>query len=102
MIPAQIATDLATFQASVAAATPVKQATPLLKAALVDAGNALVSEIDAGLVGAVGQLDADDPTGFAGDLVQDLLDLDGATTDQAALADLRGTVGRAVFNLTQA
>ena len=99
MIPAQITSDLALLSASVQAAAPIKAATPLRKAALVSAGLALVSEIDTGLAGAVGSLDAADPAGYAGDLVNALLGLATAAYDQATLADMRGTVGRAVFNL---
>jgi len=99
MIPAQITSDLALLSASVQAAAPIKTATPLRKAALVSAGLALVSEIDTGLTGAVGSLDAADPAGYAGDLVNALLGLSTAAYDQATLADMRGTVGRAVFNL---
>jgi len=102
MIPAQITSDLALLSASVRVATPIKAATPLRKAALVSAGLALVSEIDTGLAGAVGGLDAADPAGYAGDLVTALLGLATAAYDQVALADMRGTVGRAVFNLAVA
>ena len=99
MIPARIGTDLATLNASIQAAAPVGRATPLLKAALVNAGAALVAEIDAGIAAAVGAIDGPDPAGYGGDLVTALLALDVAASDQAALADMRGTVGRAVFNL---
>ncbi len=102
MIPAQITSDLALLSASVQAAAPIKIATPLRKAALVSAGLALVSEIDTGLTGAVGSLDAADPAGYAGDLVTALMGLATAAYDQATLADMRGTVGRAVFNLSVA
>lgn len=102
MIPASTTSALALLNASVQAVTPVAQATPLLKAALVNAGQGLVTSIDAALTSAAGALDAPDPAGFAGDLVTDLLALSTAADDQAALADMRGTVGRAVFNLAQA
>lgn len=102
MIPAQITSDLALLSASVQAAVPIKTATPLRKATLVSAGLALVTEIDTGLAGAVGGLDAPDPAGYAGDLVNALMGLATAAYDQATLADMRGTVGRAVFNLAVA
>jgi len=102
MIPAQITSDLALLSASVQDAAPIKTATPLRKAALVSAGLALVTEIDTGLAGAVGSLDAADPAGYAGDLVTALMGLATAAYDQATLADMRGTVGRAVFNLSVA
>ncbi len=99
MISARIGTDLATLNASIQAVAPIRQATQLLKAALVNAGAGLVAEIDAGIAAAVGALDGPDPAGYAGDLVTALLALDAAASDQAALADMRATVGRAVFNM---
>ncbi len=102
MISAQITSDLALLSTSVQAAAPIKTATPLRKAALVSAGYALVTEIDTGLAGAAGGLDAADPAGYAGDLVAALMGLATAAYDQATLADMRGTVGRAMFNLSVA
>lgn len=98
----QIVADANAFQAAIASASPIKQANPLLKASLLVRGNALIAEIDAALQAAAGGLDGADPTGFAGDMVGALGSLDDATSDQAVLAELRGVVGRAVFNLAQA
>lgn len=101
MIPAQIVSDLGTFTASVEAAAPVSQGSPLIKAALVNYGRSLVANIDSALTAAVGDLDASDPIGAAGDLVAELNYLAMSAYDQASLADMRGTVGRRVFNLAQ-
>lgn len=102
MIPAQISADLATLSASVQAAAPIRQATPLTKAALVAAGASLIVEVETALAAAIGGLDGVDPTGYPAALVSGLLALGTASYDQATLAEMRGTVGRAVFNLRQA
>ena len=102
MIPSQVVVDTNALAASVQAAAPIRQATPLLKAALVAAGSALVTKIDVALADAVGTLDGSDPTGYPAALVSGLLALGIASYDQATLAEMRGTVGRAVFNLRQA
>ena len=102
MIPAQIEAARALLRASVAAARPLRQASPLLKSALVSAGAALVSDVDAAIPVVGAPLDADDPTGFPGSFPGVLVGLAMAADDQGALVDMRGTIGRAVFNLRQA
>jgi hypothetical protein len=51
---------------------------------------------------ATSTLDALDPAGFPADLVGALVDLTTATEDQSMLSDMRGYIGRAMFNLAQA
>ena len=102
MIPAQIEAARALLRSSVAAARPLNQASPLLKAALVTAGANLLTQIDTVITTIGAPLDANDPTGFAGELPDWLLALATAADDQATLVDMRGTIGRAIFNLRQA
>jgi hypothetical protein len=51
---------------------------------------------------ATSALDATDPAGFPADLVDALVNLTAATEDQSILCDMRGYIGRAMFNLAQA
>ena len=102
MISASLVSELTLFQASVQAAAPLAQTSSLTKAALLKGGQALLTDIEAELTSIGSTLDADDPTGFAGAMPADLLAICAAATDQAVLADIRGKVGRAVFNLAQA
>ena len=101
MIPSSINDALTLYVASMNAASPLAQASRLTVAALQKAGTTLVVQIDAAMTPAAGALDANDPAGFPGDLVTDLLGLASAAEDQSALADIRGLVGRALFNLNQ-
>jgi hypothetical protein len=102
MIPASLSAAYSFWTASVAANRPLSKAGALTKAALVTTGASVVSQIETALGAAAGNLDGPDPTGFAGDLVQDLIDLSTSATDQTDLAALRGIAGRQLFNLSQA
>lgn len=58
--------------------------------------------IDAALAAAGAPLDAADPTGHPLQMIADLTGRLTAASDQETLSDLRGFVGRAIFNLAQA
>jgi hypothetical protein len=101
MILAPLIAELNLFVASTQAAAPLTQASALTKGALLIAGNQLIADVEAAKAVAGVQLDAADPTGFPGDMVTALFSLASAADDQSALADIRGSVGRMVFNLAQ-
>lgn len=101
MISAKIVSDLASLQANLAASAPLNAQTKILIEALKGEGNDLLNEINAAVDPAGVPLEADDPTGFAGDMVPVLLGLATASEDQTTLTDVRGLVGRALFNLSQ-
>lgn len=102
MISAAIASAFSLLQSSVAAAAPVASASPLQQAALVSAGSALCTAIEAERDALAPVLDGPDPTGFAGAYPRQLRSIANACLDQASLDDLRGAVGRITFNLEQA
>lgn len=102
MIPASVPAALAAFRAAVAANAPVASATPYQIATLVSQGQALLAMIDDALAAAGAQLDAADPTGHPLQMIADLTGRLTAVSDQETLSDMRGFVGRAVFNLAQA
>lgn len=101
MIPAALTAGLASYQASVAAAKPISQAPALQVAALVRQGNALLVADDAAIEASGQPLDADAPSGHPLAIVQAVDALVEAGTDHRTLHDMRGFVGRAVFNLAQ-
>ena len=101
MISAAIVSALTAFQANVTASAPLNMQTTILIEALQDQGAALLQQVDAAIDPTGVPLDAADPSGFAGDMVQSLLNLAVASEDQTTLTDLRGLVGRAMFNLAQ-
>ena len=100
-IPAALAADLAAFQSNVSAAAPLRYAPPLQIAALVAQGAALLSRVDAAIAGAGAALMAPEPSGHPTKMISDLRGVAQASLDQSALSDLRGYLGRAVFNLAQ-
>lgn len=102
MISPSLVASVATFDASVSAASPISQATSLTKAALVKAGQLLLGQVETEASTTGTALDASDPSGFAGDMVGQLLALSTANDDTASLVEVRGYLGRAVFNLGQA
>lgn len=101
MIPAAVSTALTSFQTAVAAYKPIASATPYQVAVLVQQGQAVVALIDEALAAAGAPLDAADPSGHPLALIADLEGRLAAVDDQITLSDLRGFVGRAVFNLAQ-
>jgi hypothetical protein len=92
---------LAAFQANVTANKPITSATPYQIATLVSQGQAVLAMIDAALDASGTALDAPDPFGHPLTLIADLSGRLNAVSDQMTLSDLRGFVGRAVFNLAQ-
>lgn len=102
MIPLYLRFEVARLRNSVVAAKPLSQATTLLKGALNTYGIGLIADIETEMARAETPLDADDPTGIAGDFVDGLLALSVAADDTTDLADMRGLVGREVFNVAQA
>ncbi|MCJ2084591.1 hypothetical protein MKK88_01090 [Methylobacterium sp. E-005] len=102
MIPAAIPVALIAFQAAVTANKPIAAATPYQIATLVAQGQAVLAMIDSALIAAGTSLDAPDPSGHPLALIADLSGRVTAVSDQETLSDLRGFVGRAVFNLAQA
>jgi hypothetical protein len=101
MISAKIVSDLTTFQSNVIASAPLNAQTTILIETLQNQGAALLQEVDAAIGPTGTALDAADPSGFAGDMVAVLAGLATASEDQTTLTDLRGLVGRAMFNLAQ-
>lgn len=101
-IPAALTADIRAFGAAVTAAAPLTAASKIVISALLCQGQRLLNDICAALSAAVDDLDAGDPVAFAGDLVFVLDELAPASLTQAALVEMRGYVGRAQFNLTQA
>lgn len=101
MVGAHIIADVTSLQVNVAAAAPLGAQTQIAIEALQSQGSSLLQEVDAAIVATGGPLDASDPTGFAGDMVAVLSGLATASEDQTTLTDMRGLVGRAMFNLAQ-
>ena len=101
MIPAAIRVALAAFLVAVAANKPITSATPYQIATLVSQGQAVLAMVDAALDASGAALDAPDPSGHPLTLIADLSGRVTAVSDQMTLSDLRGFVGRAVFNLAQ-
>lgn len=101
-IPVGLEARVAALATAVTAAAPLASASRILVSVLQQQGAAALSDIETALAASAGNLDAGDPTGFPGDLVNDLLALSSASDDQTTLADMRGLVGRAMFNLAQA
>lgn len=101
MISTKIASDLTNFVANVTASAPLNTQTKIMIEALDGEGSDLLQEIDAAIDPTGAALDATDPSGFAGDMVTVLLNLATASEDQTTLTDVRGLVGRAMFNLSQ-
>lgn len=102
MIPLALSAELASFQAVVTAAAPLSAMTSIQKSVLLRQGYAVIASVDAALTKAAGRLDAVDPVGLPTAMVSALLALEDAAQDQADLTNLRGLLGRAVFNLAQA
>jgi hypothetical protein len=101
-IPASLAADLRTFQANVVAAAPLQGATPLQVAKLVAQAATVLSAVDAALQTSGTPLQAPAPSGHPVTAITAVRSLAAAALDQTALSDLRGYLGRAVFNLAQA
>jgi hypothetical protein len=101
MISAKIVSDIAAFQANVTASAPLNTQTQILIQTLEGEGASLLQDIDAAIDPTGAPLDAADPSGFVGDMVGVLTGLATASEDQTTLSDLRGLVGRAMFNLAQ-
>jgi hypothetical protein len=101
VIPAALSAGLVGFKAAIAAAKPINQAPALQVAALVRQGNALLVAIDAAIEASGTALDADAPSGHPLAIVAAVNALVEAGSDHSTLHDVRGFVGRAVFNLAQ-
>lgn len=99
-LPTQLLLDLAAFRTAVIAAKPIKRAPPLQVAALVRAGADLLSEIDAALDATSASLEPVEVGPHPLQMVDALNAARTAADDCVTLHDLRGVVGRAVFNLS--
>ena len=100
-IPASVTAAIASFVSATQSAAPLASQPRAILQAVQAQGAALLTTIDAAVLGASGQLDGPDPSGMPQVLVNELTALAVSAFDQSALADMRGFVGRAVANLDQ-
>jgi hypothetical protein len=101
MIPAIVTTELADLQTQVAAAAPLTSASRATVTALQLNAAQLIADIDAAVVTTAGQLDSWVATTEPNAIVAGVISLLTSATDQSALANMRGYVGRSTSNLDQ-
>lgn len=100
-VPAAITSELAALQAQVAAAAPLTSASAATVLALQLNAAQLVTDVDAALAGAAGQLDTWIAPADPDQIVAGVTALVDSVEDQSSLADTRGLVGRVAANLEQ-
>lgn len=102
MLSAALTGQLQAFDAAARAAQPYKSASPLQLAALVTQGNALLTSLDAALLQTAPTLDAESIPDAPAAMITSVLTALALSDDALTLCDLRGYLGRAVLNLSQA
>ena len=99
-IPSNVATEWASLQAQVAAASPLANAPfPTIRALQLNAGN-LVADVQTALT-ASSLLDTWSPTIDPGVIISGFAGVVTAAQDQSNLALMRGVAGRVASNLDQ-
>lgn len=100
-VPSNITTGLANLQAQVTAAKPLSSASQATLLAIQLNGIQLANDIATALLAAAGALDTWTAPSDPAQIAAGVLSLMSAATDQSALANMVGYVGRANKNLDQ-
>lgn len=100
-IPANVTADLTTLQAQVVANTPLGAASQAAITAMQLNASQLVTDAVSALASAAGTLDTWTTPVDPAAIISGVLGLSGNASDQSALADLGGIVGRIAANLDQ-